>query len=720
VTTRYVLHASDRTLVLETTLENRGRESIELSSVGDAVEWGAGQKVAPGKADGFKGPSRGAYVGAVGRFASYAMTTTEGRIDGQSGSSWTDTAVASGVKVGPGQRFSYARLLVVGERPDTTSLVGELAMAAGQPVGELEVRMAGGPPGTGEIVALRASGSSEVLTMAAPFAGWLPVGRYSVGFPGEPAGQPRPVEIAPGTRSTIELAVAPRAELEVGCRTAAGDGMPCKLTFEGRGGTATPRFGVGSAAGPAGHQVTTAGPAVPLRLAPGSYRVTASRGPEYSLDEIDVDVRPGERGRRLWLSPARVVDTSGYVGCDFHQHTLLGADASVATRDRVISNVAEGVEVAVASEHNLVADLEPLVRELGLERELVAIAGDEITSDASRRPWGHANAWPMRLDPVATRGGAPSVRDRTPGDVFEELRRAAGATGRDFVLQVNHPRSGKTGYFDLLGFDAGRAEGTVAGYDGAFDALEVWNGRNVEARARVLDDFRALLRAGRPVTATADTDTHGVVRQEAGYPRTYVRVDDDGHLDTWDASRTAGLVRGVKGRRDVVLTNGPMLRLSANGAPIGGIATVARGGRRDSRPGGTVTVKVHVECAPWVDVDTVSLVRAGEGPREPDDKNGARVETMHVALSAGRGARSADVVFEARFDRDDAFFIVATGKKPLAPILEGPPRVAAAPRGDEARGPADARDASDAETTPWAMTGAVWVDADGDGASLAR
>ena len=48
------------------------------------------------------------------------------------------------------------------------------------------------------------------------------------------------------------------------------------------------------------------------------------------------------------------------------------------------------------------------------------------------------------------------------------------------------------------------------------------------------------------MTATADTDTHGIVGQEAGYPRTYVRVADDGPVDAWDAARTADVVRGVK------------------------------------------------------------------------------------------------------------------------------------------------------------------------------
>ncbi len=414
-------------------------------------------------------------------------------------------------------------------------------------------------------------------------------------------------------------------------------------------------------------------------LAAGRYRITASRGPEYGLATVTVDLAPGDR-RAESLSISRVVDTRGYVACDFHQHSSYSADAPANARDRIIANAAEAVEVAVASEHNVVANLEAIVREGHLEDHLVEISGDELTSDASRHPWGHANVFPLVVDSSQPSGGAPRIRDRSPTDVFAQLR---GQAPGDLVVQINHPRAGANGYFNQLGFDRARGVGTDARYGADFDALEVWNGRNVEARANVIDDFRALLRAGHAVTATADTDTHGVVGQEAGYPRTYVRVADDGHFAAWDAARTADLVRGIKGLRDVVLTNGPMLRVSAGGVPIGGVAR-----------GRSVALSVHVECAPWVDVDTVHVVRASETPAGPEPQQSKSVTLVPLAS----GAHGADVTFPLRFERDDAFFVVASGTKPLTPVLEG----------------------DDREILPWAMTGAIWVDANGDGRSLGR
>jgi hypothetical protein len=480
---------------------------------------------------------------------------------------------------------------------------------------------------------------------------------------------------------------------------------PCKITIEGVAGTPTPDFGPAHAAGSARNQVTTADGVARVAVAPGKYHVTLSRGPEWRLRELDHELAEGADDDvcgRLTSPQAgtpgdsctieRVVDTSGYVATDFHQHTMLGADAAVATRDRVVANTAEGVEIAVASEHNLVADLEPLVKELHLERELVQIAGDELTTDASRMPWGHANVFPMRVDATKPRGGAPVVKDRTARDVFDELRRRLPDP---FVLQINHPRTGLTGYFDQYKLDRARGVGTDPGYDAGFDALEVWNGRNVDARDKVLEDFFALLRTKHPVTATADTDTHGIVGQEAGYPRTWVRVSDDRHLEDWSAARTQDLVEGVKQRRDVVLSNGPFLRVTSNGAPIGG---VARG--RD------VTVKVHVESAPHVVVDRVELRRA----------SGASVAKAVTMQPIHGGAVAADVAFDVHADTDDAFIVVATGSKAMTPVLSGEaPSARSAGAGPSARSAG-----ADSDIAPWAMTGATWIDADGDGKSLGR
>jgi hypothetical protein len=175
LTTRYTLHGPDRALLVDTTVENTGDADAMLASLGDVVEWGGAERVAPGKPRGFTGPSSGPYVGAVGRFVSYAVTSTEGDIGAVSAASSTETTVREKVPLSAHATTHYERVVLVGARADTASLVGELALAAGQPVGDVKVSVPGGGPTT---IELTPDGSTEAITLAAPFEAMLPPGRY--------------------------------------------------------------------------------------------------------------------------------------------------------------------------------------------------------------------------------------------------------------------------------------------------------------------------------------------------------------------------------------------------------------------------------------------------------------------------------------------------------------------------------------------------------------
>ncbi len=703
VETEYRLAGSDRALLISTTVTNTSKTDVVLPALGDAIQWGGAEKLAPGKAVGFKGSSSGPFIGGVGRFASYAITTPEGAIDAVSGGAWTDTEEKKNVTIAAGASETYQRVFAVGERADVASIVTELTKASGGPTGGLELSLvdaAGKPvkvPAGAKAVVATAAGD-DVMSFVAPaadaaFGGELPPGKWLVSYAASAgrravaAGHAArvAVEVKKGAVAKATLAVTDVGKIDASCTEKDASGaenaasVPCKVTLEGIDGTAMPDLGPAHVAGPARNQlIANTGE---VAVAPGKYRLTFTRGPEYGAEVSEVVVAPGAT-KSVSAALHRIVDTSGYVSTDFHQHTILSADAPVGMRDRVLANAAEAVEVAVASEHNVVADLGPLVRELGMSRYLVSIPGDELTTDASKKPWGHANVFPLTVDPSKPRGGAPAVRDRLAHDVFDEMRARPGPRR---VLQVNHPRSGTNGYFDQLGFDPKTGTGTGAGYDADFDALEIWNGRNVDARTKVLEDFLALLRTSHPVTPVADTDTHGIVGEEAGFPRTYVRVAKEDTLDTWDATRTDDLVRGVRERRDVVLTNGPFLRVTANGAGIGGIAAAAKSG-------GLVEVKVHVTTAPFARVDRAELRLAG----------GAKVESKAVVAlvptKSASGALEADATFRVRASADDAFVVIVSGTAPMKPMFSG----------------------EDRELLPWAMTGAIWIDANGDGKSLGR
>ena len=332
------------------------------------------------------------------------------------------------------------------------------------------------------------------------------------------------------------------------------------------------------------------------------------------------------------------------------------------------------------------------MKELGLEPLFRSIPGDEITTDASRLPFGHANVFPLVPDPSDPRGGAVPVRDRTAHEVFEQVR---GIPGHP-IIQINHPRAGhRIGYFEELKFDPRRGVGDGAGYDAGFDAIEVWSGRHARERDKVLADFWALLRTGHPVTPTANTDTHGVVMQEAGYPRTYVRVADD------DPARleVGSLLEGLRVRRDVVLTNGPFIALG--GAAPGALLTL----------GATaLAIRVHVEHAPWVDAAELIVVADGAPsdrltlPPAKPTPGGAAAHDVVITLRRRQGGADAGRFVKAgsgitvELSRDAAVLFVVVGHRPLEPVL--------------------APSAEPDEILPFAMMSPIRVDVDGDGKSL--
>jgi hypothetical protein len=197
----------------------------------------------------------------------------------------------------------------------------------------------------------------------------------------------------------------------------------------------------------------------------------------------------------------------------------------------------------------------------------------------------------------------------------------------------------------------------------------------------MLVDWFGLLRNGHPTTPIAATDTHGIVGQEAGYPRTYVRVSNDDALEKWSTDRTTEIVKAVRETRDVILTNGPFVTVTANGQGIGGIAKTGKGG--------LVELRLRVVTASWNAVDRAEIRRVREE------------SPVAIALSPPRTQNGA-IVREAthRFTtkEDDAFVVVVNGSSTMKPVLFG--------------------DAD--ETRPSAVTGPIWIDADGDGKSLGR
>jgi hypothetical protein len=114
-----------------------------------------------------------------------------------------------------------------------------------------------------------------------------------------------------------------------------------------------------------------------------------------------------------------------------------------------------------------------------------------------------------------------------------------------------------------------------------------------------LDSWYAILAHGNHITAMGNSDSHSA-SAEAGLPRTYVKVGASADGSMRGLSLDAVAQNILKGQ--TVVTNGPFIDVTVNGAPPGGTAVA---------PTGHIDVALKVQAATWVDVTHVRIKRGG-------------------------------------------------------------------------------------------------------------
>jgi hypothetical protein len=192
----------------------------------------------------------------------------------------------------------------------------------------------------------------------------------------------------------------------------------------------------------------------------------------------------------------------------------------------------------------------------------------------------------------------------------------------------------------------------------SFDAIELMNGGDLGGYTAVFDDWCSLVKQGFHKTATAVSDSHRLVMENAGFGRSYVASSTDDPA----AVNEDELTQNVK-EMNLVGTSGPFIRFSvqddANVDRQMGETAVATGDK--------VVVKVRVEAAPWIPVEEVRIYR-----------NCELIDTRAVQSSKVLGK-------VLRFNRaiplegidDDSFITVEASVKldgsghPLTPVLLG-------------------------------------------------
>jgi hypothetical protein len=444
--------------------------------------------------------------------------------------------------------------------------------------------------------------------------------------------------------------------------------MPCKLTLVGAEGTRDPAFthnDIGRQEGDAilayNRIMSLSGLGV-AHVPVGSYDIYVSRGPEWDL-VITRRVRVTSAGAVVQAKLHHVVDTRGWLSADFHVHAAASSDSHVPMQDRIYEFVSDGVEMIVSTDHNVVSNYQPIIEELGAGRYIASLTGDELTTAG----WGHFGAFPLPHDLERAGQGAVLVHGRNAADFFADVR----TTAPEAVIDVHHPRlDNEIGYFNLGRLNSRSDEAARPGFSFDFDAVEVLNGyQDSERRSvdHVIDDWFALLEHGHIVTATGNSDTHHLTHNIGGYPRNYVRVQDDQpqHL------KPNEIPRAIKAHRSF-FTTGPFVRLSVGKGTIGDLVPA-----RDKH----ARADIEVQAAPWIAVSRVTLY-----------VNGQEVKRWLVAPST-ESIRFHDGL-DLTFTRDSHVVVRVDGDRPLAPVVG---------------------DVRHFDVLPLALTNPVFVDIDGNG-----
>lgn len=660
VTTRYTLAPTGRSVILETTLTNNGDEPLREFEVGDAFQWGATRHFVPGP--GFELSRKRQptlWLAGVGDKATYVATAGTTAFHTIHGGTWSDSEIAT-LDLEPGASGSFRREVSV-----AASFAEGVAQA--QAIREDTVRTLRGKVQDGDGAGVE--GVSVTLELAAVAAEQsLPAGRafreggYWLDAVSDVKGE-FVVQLPPGewtatanggarvsapARADLRSADG-RVSLEVSAPgillvsvTAGGKPSPHRLQIRGRKGTPSPRFG-GAEAAWGKNRIASHRGSYEVPLAPGVYEVIASRGPEFEVARQTVTVS-GKTPVALELE--RAFQTPGWVAGDFHQHAAPSSDSPTTLEDRVSSNLAEGVEILGSSDHNHITDYGPVIAKMGLSDQIAHVVGCEVTT----RDVGHFNTFPLSAKPGAPAGGAFSPYGMDPKELFARMRNQRGlgenpkASGYVApLIQVNHPRAGKIGYFDLLGVEEGGTDAKDKRMHWGFDAIEVLNGDHTDSAEKSLKDWFAMLNRGALVTAMGNSDTHSVHGDEAGLARTWVRVD---------TPTPANVARAVRARH-AVASNGPFLTVTLGDAQLGSL--VAPGA-----PGSTQPLRVRVQAATWVDVDTVEVIR-----------NGVVVHAWD--LPADRSPMRLDASWPVPTDTPGWYVVIARGDERMRPVYRSTP-----------------------------------------------
>ena len=568
---------------------------------------------------------------------------------------WKDGKKPSEITLVPGQEITIERFLAVGSSP--LSAVGEVLRRSGD-TGSLNGKVVGvGNENISgvEILAKVNGGSVSGYTEEdGSFSFSFPKGQiYDLIFKDiGRATQSAAFDLKANDSVEKEISLPSQSAVVFDIKDEKGISIPCKVQFNGSGMTKAPNLGPNNRAHGCVDQYQSERGSFKVAVPPGTYRVVVTHGIEFSHIEREVTVDPGKKVSFNGVLK-RVVDTTGWVSTDYHNHSTPSGDNTCGTADRVINMAAEHLEFVPTTEHNRLFDWTPTIVSLGLESFMSTVPGIELTGSGA-----HFNAFPYKPDPKKQDGGAPQW-SKDPRLTAITLRHLQDSDP-DRWVHINHP-SMEENFVDWNG--DGLIDGGYANLGTMLDGLETQNylGNNILAgapyridkklgpggRVKYIREFiwLQILNQGHRVWGIAVSDAHTVHGNGAGGWRTYVKssTDDPSKID-WRE-----LVRNSKSGQ-MILTNGPYLEVST------GQNSMSAAGADIRASGGEVNLKVKVQCTDWIDIDRVQILVNG---RQRKDLNFTRKDNKEMFLN---GTVKFNQNLNVKLSQDSHLIVVAYGE----------------------------------------------------------
>ncbi|MEE2751079.1 MAG: CehA/McbA family metallohydrolase [Myxococcota bacterium] len=360
---------------------------------------------------------------------------------------------------------------------------------------------------------------------------------------------------------------------------------------------------------------------VSLQVEPGEYTLVAHRGIRYEYWSSTVEVVAGEEHTELLELPAAYELENWLIG-DPHTHASPSNDGGIPMEDRLAVTAGSGVQVHFGTDHDHVANYQPLLQPMGLQDVLFSVVADEASPLV-----GHINAYPLELNTELPNHGAWRWWSELVSTT-EEITALLREKHPGVVLQMNHPLD--SGVASAAGWTPGKINRPERWSD-HFDAVEVLN---ASAHEEYTEFFLDVVARGIPLIPVGVSDSHTYTGGQPGLNVTFLGTDTSA-----PAQFSNDKLRETMKARRTIASMGPFLELSLD-------------------PGsewvGAQALSVTVKAPTWIQIDQVHLLENGE----PIDSRELSDPTTPL-------------LFDLSPSEDAFYVVVAEGDQDMSPVYSG-------------------------------------------------